>query len=322
MSERAKPKHVRKQNWSDEAIEWQTGTGEFDREATIENRELLGEGKRLQYTAPGVEQKWRARDLVDIHWKLVSIDPPSESYNRIMSCIIGHANPHNGRCQLKQKLIAAETGYSVDTVQRAIKWWESKGFLKTQSMGLGRSTAYQPQWNLFELHFIGVAHDIATQKESWALASCYQTASENVPVSHQGAARGGHHGAVHESQIGISKDEPQHEMVRPPLVADTGIYLNEKEGIQREEVEGLSTNPNLPAEPNVYTLINLDAEKRGAAAAAIDADLSRHPKFQTLLGWPELESHLGDAASAELHERGSGAKLVLARFAERKTTGT
>jgi len=240
MSERAKPKHVRKQNWSDEAIEWQTGTGEFDREATIENRELLGEGKRLQYTAPGVEQKWRARDLVDIHWKLVSIDPPSESYNRIMSCIIGHANPHNGRCQLKQKLIAAETGYSVDPVQRAIKWWESKGFLKTQSMGLGRSTAYQPQWNLFELHFIGVAHDIATQKESWALASCYQPASENVPVPHQGAARGGHHGAVHESQIGISKDEPQHEMVRPPLVADTGIYLNEKEGIQREEVEGLS----------------------------------------------------------------------------------
>ena len=77
-----------------------------------------------QYTAPGTEQKWRARDLIDIHWNLTGIQTPSASYNRVMSCLIGHANPTTGRCQLKQKLIAAETGYSVETVKRVIKWWE------------------------------------------------------------------------------------------------------------------------------------------------------------------------------------------------------
>jgi len=52
---------------------------------------------RTQYTAPKQDQKWRARDLVDIHWELVSVPTPSPSYNRIMSCIIGHANPTTGR---------------------------------------------------------------------------------------------------------------------------------------------------------------------------------------------------------------------------------
>jgi hypothetical protein len=52
----------------------------------------------------------------------------------------------------------------------------------------------------------------------------------------------------------------------------------------------------------------------------VEADLSRHPSvYSALLKWSELEAHLGDAAAAELNARGSGAELVLARFAERKT---
>jgi hypothetical protein len=119
---------------------------DWDRETMVLGIQSMRDAPLTEYTAPGAEQKWRARDLVDIHWKLVGEDPPSESYNRIMSCIIGHANPTTGRCQLKQKLIATETGYSRDTVTRAVNWWEAKGFLIRQNTGRARSNAYHPQW--------------------------------------------------------------------------------------------------------------------------------------------------------------------------------
>ena len=81
-----------KKNWSDEAIAWETGTGEFDREGTAHNRQFLREdGEGTKYTAPTKDQKWRARDLLDIHWKLTGIKCP-ESFNRVMSCIVGHVN--------------------------------------------------------------------------------------------------------------------------------------------------------------------------------------------------------------------------------------
>ena len=118
---------------------------------------------RTQYTAPKQDQKWRARDLVDIHWELVGVPTPSPSYNRIMSCIIGHANPTSGRCETK--LIAAETGYCVKTVSRAIDWWVAHGFL-IEDIGLAKSRAYRPQWDLFELHWIAIAEDIKARKQA------------------------------------------------------------------------------------------------------------------------------------------------------------
>jgi hypothetical protein len=52
----------RSKNWSDEAIAWESGTGEFDREATVENRAFLGE-QPTQYDAPK-DRKWKARNVV------------------------------------------------------------------------------------------------------------------------------------------------------------------------------------------------------------------------------------------------------------------
>ena len=51
--------------WKDDALQWTTDTGEFDREGTIENRKIMDEGKTFpEFIAPGAEQKWRARNLV------------------------------------------------------------------------------------------------------------------------------------------------------------------------------------------------------------------------------------------------------------------
>jgi len=140
---------------------------DWERETMILGIQSMRDPSPIEYVAPGPEQKWRARDLLDIHWELVGIPTPSPSYNRIMSCIIGHANPTTGRCQLKQKLIAVETGYCVKTVRRVIDWWVAHGFLIEQDMGLAKSRAYHPQWDLFEMHWIAINEDIKARKESW-----------------------------------------------------------------------------------------------------------------------------------------------------------
>jgi hypothetical protein len=136
---------------------------DFERETMALGIQSMRERPITQYTKPGEDQKWRARDLLDIHWNLVGTACPV-SFNRILSCIIGHANPTTGRCDPKQKLIAMETGYSRDTVIRAVKWAEAEGFLKSEARGLGRSKAYHPQRALFEMFWVAIAEDIETQK--------------------------------------------------------------------------------------------------------------------------------------------------------------
>jgi hypothetical protein len=42
--------------------------GEVDVEAMREERVFFGKVTPVEFVAPGAEQKWRARNLVDIHW--------------------------------------------------------------------------------------------------------------------------------------------------------------------------------------------------------------------------------------------------------------
>jgi hypothetical protein len=200
-----------------------------------ERMEERGESKP-EFVAPGAEQKWRARNLVDFHWKITAIEVPSESYNSIFSCIIDHANPGDGLCYPSQSIIAIETGYSVDTVQRAIGWWEKHRFLKIESRGLGRALAYHPQWDLLEEFWIGVTSDIEDQKASYRTKGRYGE-------PHQGAVREPHHGAVHnlklEPQTLTPKNEPHPERVISPSVKVTTplegkIRGKEEEGFQGE----------------------------------------------------------------------------------------
>jgi hypothetical protein len=215
---------------------------EYEREGMIDSLRCRRD-EPVQYVAPGAEQRWRARDLVDIHWELAGMPTPSPSYNRIMSCILGHANPTTGRCQVKQRLIAAETGYCVKTVRRVVDWWVAHGFLIEQDMGLAKSRAYHPQWDLFELHWIAIAEDIKARKESWRGNSTEPPMDIKgfIDGGHQGVHRDGHHAVQHESQRGISKDESHPERAHPPSAADANYDFN-KEGIQGKAVESPSIN--------------------------------------------------------------------------------
>jgi hypothetical protein len=276
-------------NWNDEAIEWQTGTGEFDREATIENREFLRESngeKPAQYEAPGEEKKWRARDLLDIHWPLTGIECPA-SYNRIMSCIIGHANPKDGVCYPRQSTVAIETGYSLETVKRAIRWWKKQGFLETESRGLAHALAYHPQWNLLETFWLAAASDIDEQKASRVTKGTYGKITK-------GTYGEGHHADLQNLKVETSKDESHPERARSDERAFVEGLRGKEEGIQdRGEVESASTNSQ-PLEGPSYD----EASQRVVGyCKAFHWDHLTHDEFKS-------------AIAAEMVEVGSGRAVV------------
>jgi Helix-turn-helix domain len=185
--------------------------GNFDLERTIDERE-----NTVRYVAPGAEQKWRARDLLDIHWEHTGLGCPA-SYNRIMSCIVGHANPNNGVCNPKQAVIAIETGYSDRTVRRAIDWWIEHGFLRTEVRGHSIALAYHPQWDLFETHWKVIASGIEADKEElrdrmtrYPRECPFGPTGQplSAPPGQQLSAPPGHMLSAHESQSMNLKVEP------------------------------------------------------------------------------------------------------------------
>ena len=140
---------------------------------------------------------------------------------------------------------------------------------------------------------------------------------------------------VHKPIKGTHEGNPCPERVSPNGATSVGCKKENEEGIQGEPLERPSPNVNPRVEPNVrerlkvvggtdlYSLLNSDAEDTASAEAAVEEDLRRHGEmYQRVLGWHELESKLAEAAASERREKGSGAKLILARFAERKATGT
>ena len=108
--------------------------------------------------------------------------------------------PKNPPLPGEAKLIAAETGYCVKTVKRAVDWWVAHGFLIEQDMGLAKSRAYHPQWNFFEMHWIAIAKDIKALKESWR-GNSTKTPMDikgSIAGGHQGVHRDGHHAVQYE----------------------------------------------------------------------------------------------------------------------------
>jgi hypothetical protein len=270
-----------------------------------ERMEERGE-KPTQYVAPGAEKKWRARDLLDIHWNLANIECP-ESFNRVLSCIIGHANPLNGTCNPRQETIAIETGLSRETVKRAIKWWKKQGFLKTESRGRAHALAYHPQWDLLESFWVGVTSDIEEQKASRVIHS-------DPREGHPGCAtRGssivtddvGQYADPQNLKVITSKDEPQRRNLIPkgsscddrPL---EGQIREKKEGNQRESFMEASSSS--------------ETQRRDAAHARLEDDLLRLPssQYSAVVEWLPYPGDVYDAAiAAEIDAPNTGAVVVL-----------
>ena len=68
--------------------------GQVDVEAIIDKRNY--NTPPTEYIAPGKDRKWRSRDLLDIHWKLVGIECPASSTELCPAC---------GRCEPAQRCV-------------------------------------------------------------------------------------------------------------------------------------------------------------------------------------------------------------------------
>jgi hypothetical protein len=238
-------------------------------------------GEPTAYVAPGADLKWRVRNLLDIHWEITAIKTPSPSHNRVMSCVIDHANPTTGRCDPGQTVLADKTGYSKDTVARAIKWAEANKLLRVEKRGLGRSNAYHPQWDLLEMLWVAVQDNI---EEARAASTC-GTSSRIKGRIQEAAPR-----CLTEPQSRTSKDEPHPERAR----SDEHAPKEQKEGIQGKQVEGAQTSPQaLTGGPSLLSAMN----ELLARASQFDRENC-------------TEADLETAAAAELSAPGSGFSVL------------
>jgi DNA-binding transcriptional MocR family regulator len=95
--------------------------------------------------APEPGQKWRARDVVDIYSRLLGFEFPP-SVIRVLSCLIGHANPETGQLNPRQRTVAKETGYCRQTVNESIKLASEEGFLAAERKDPQQASHYKVNW--------------------------------------------------------------------------------------------------------------------------------------------------------------------------------
>ncbi len=118
-------------------------TGAVDVEAIREVRDWRGE--RTAYTAPETDQKWRARNVISFHFRHFAWKAPS-LYRDVLLCVIDHANPKSGRCDVGQRRIAVECHVRRQAVNEALIWWsENTHFLEIENRP-GGTNAYHVLW--------------------------------------------------------------------------------------------------------------------------------------------------------------------------------
>jgi hypothetical protein len=190
--------------------------GNFDLEATIEDRRDLRE-QPTEYTAPATDQKWRARNVISFHWRhFVYKCPPS--YRDVMLCVIDHSNPKTGRCDVRQKKIAAECNLSRKTVNKALDWFAvNTYFLLIENRSPGRSNAYHVQWDNLEADWYGIQERILVPRTNEGVTTKVTGGVTNRvtgDVTNEVTPR---------TSKGNRKEEPQHEIGSPSVT-----HINEK----------------------------------------------------------------------------------------------
>jgi hypothetical protein len=244
--------------WKDDALQW-TPEGEFDRELTELSR---NSDEQTQYEAPR-DRKWKARNVVTVHWNILNYPCPYPSMVHIFACVIDHANINTGRCDASQKVMAIETGYCVKTVRKVLDWIAANTpFLeierRTGSKGQFRSNAYHVQWQHLEVDWIGIQVCIDEAKQEHRDANRYSR--QDSTVGTQGGTRKGNSRVPMDR--GNSRGDTNHELYnheeeprpeRVPSDEGTPVLVNQKENeeaFSKEEVESASTNSQPPETPS------------------------------------------------------------------------
>jgi len=210
----------KRSKWNDEAIEWETGSGEFNREATIENRE---EEPRTPYApCPNPDAKWKALLAV------CTMPGWNGTMKGVMACLIECANYYSGKCCPSEEWMAKQLGCDQSSVKRAVKKLKSK-YLSV----LQRNEPTDTKWKS-NAYVIG-----------WtALINRCHAVFPWTDRKHRGAT-------LHEQGGNIAQNRGAEMPVRPS--ADTPSlegHKEKEEAFSKEEVESASTNSQPPEGPS------------------------------------------------------------------------
>jgi hypothetical protein len=192
---------------------------------------------------------------------------------RVMGCLIDRANQHSGNCWPSVNFISRWAFLPERTVERALSSLKAKKLFRVIDRGLF-SNAYILNWNSLFWAYAEILAVEKGNKEKHLQTVAAQSAKSGGTVPAKSDAK--------TLEVEPWNKNPSH-ISAPSSDGEYVVLLRgNEEGIQRGEVEGLSTNLQPPAEPNVYTFININAEKTEVAAAAVEAELLRHPLYGAL----------------------------------------
>jgi hypothetical protein len=306
----------RKKNWNDDALEWSTGTGELDREATIENRKIMVEDQyKTKYQAPEEDQKWRARNVISFHWAHLGIKV-APGYRDVMLCAIDHANPGSGRCDASQSRMARECGLSRQYVNAAMQWWTSStDFIQIENRkdrhGRTITNAYHIDWDALEAawHTIqwAITRDVTGDHVNTDTTPGVNTdTTPGVNTVSTGGVNTDTTLNINRTSKDSLEEEPHPERVHPPSVADTPPVEGKVE-------EGKQGQPFMEAPSS--------SETQRMAAARLEADLLRLPgtQYAAVVEWLPYPGEVYAAAiAAEVEAPNTGAVVVLDAYRKEK----
>ena len=309
--------------WDDEAVAWETDTGEFDLAGTIENRRCRPRVLETptQYEAPK-DRKWKARNVVTIHWQHLGIECPYPSMVHIFACVIDHSNINNGRCDASQRLIALETGFHRNTVRRVLQWVEDNTpFLTIERRsrrpgGKFKSHAYHVEWNALELHWIAVIEAIERTKETWRIESASESPCTIKGVHGHAPSRGDTDHAP--SRVCSNHEYINHEEGNTSLREHSNECPSVESRI-REKREGIQEEPFTDASSS-----SSDSERMEAAAhLRLERDL-RHGlsdgDYSAVVHWLPFPGEVyGAAIAAEIEAPHTGAVFILDAYRREKS---
>jgi hypothetical protein len=232
-----------KKNYTDATFDHE---GNFDLAATIEDRRHFGPD-RVEYQAPAEDQKWRARNFIAFHFRWFTYKCPP-AYRDVLLCVIDHANPKNGRCNVRQKIIALECNLRRETVNRALNWWaENTYFLDIEHRGPTRANAYHVLWDHLEAEWHAIQEMIEANKDSADNSSVtkYITGDVTTYVTPDVITD-----ITPRTIKKNHKEEPHPEWAPSPSEMDAyDPFMKEEKGLQGKQVSNSSVPNSLTAEP-------------------------------------------------------------------------
>jgi hypothetical protein len=190
---------------------------DHEREAMVDSILCRRVEEPTRYTAPGKDQKWKARNVVSFHFRHFAYKVPS-AYRDVLLCAIDHANPTTGRCDVGQRRIGRECNLTRQTVNEAMRWWEENTYFLRIESRPGRTNAYHIQWDALETDWYAIQERVVSVTPTPAQRHAdVKDVEVSALTRHPVSALTRRGGVGTDPTLNVNKnlnEEPHHEMAR------------------------------------------------------------------------------------------------------------